>query len=231
MPSPRLLPRSHRQLVLGAALLLAATAVWRQSTAADAANTGTAASKRGSTSSTLNAGGKRAKAAKTAPVSFNVSEPYAAPEFTELQNWVNSKPLTLAQLRGKVVLINFWTFGCYNCQNTLPHVRDLYAKYHDQGFEIVGLHAPEFDYEKEAANVAKAVKEDGIEWPVAQDNTFRTWRRYKNGFWPSFFYIDRSGLVRHTHIGEGSYEKQDAVVAALLAESPGAPAPALVTAK
>ncbi len=164
-----------------------------------------------------------AKAAKLTtkaapPVTFNVSEPYDAPEFTELQNWVNSKPITLADLRGQVVLLNFWTFGCLNCQNTLPHVRDLYAKYHRQGFEIVGLHAPEFDYEKEAANVAKAVKKDRITWPVAQDNGFKTWRRYKNGFWPSFYYLDRTGKVRYTHIGEGDYAKQDAVVAALLAE-------------
>ena len=153
-----------------------------------------------------------------APVNFNVSKPYDAPEFTELQNWVNSKPLTLADLRGQVVLLNFWTFGCFNCQNTIPHIRDLYAKYHGQGFEIVGLHAPEFDYEKEAANVAKAVKKDGITWPVAQDNGFKTWRRYKNGFWPSFYYLDRTGKVRYTHIGEGDYAEQDAVVAALLAE-------------
>lgn len=153
-----------------------------------------------------------------ARVKFNVSSPYEAPEFTELQNWVNSKPLTLAALRGKVVLVNFWTFGCFNCQNTVPHIRDLYARYHDQGFEIVGIHAPEFDFEKEAANVAKAVKDDGIRWPVAQDNGFKTWRRYKNGFWPSFYYVDRSGRVRFTHIGEGAYDRQDAVVAALLAE-------------
>jgi thiol-disulfide isomerase/thioredoxin len=153
---------------------------------------------------------------------FNVEEPYDAPQFTELQNWVNSKPLELGDLKGKVVLINFWTFGCVNCKNTLPHVKDLYAKYHAQGFEIVGLHAPEFDYEKDAANVAKAIKDEGITWPVAQDNTFKTWRRYKNGFWPAFYYLDKTGKVRHTHIGEGRYERQDAVVAALLAE----PAPA-----
>lgn len=163
-----------------------------------------------------NAAKPSAKAAP--PVTFNVPKPYDAPEFTELQNWVNSKPITLADLRGQVVLLNFWTFGCFNCQNTLPHVRDLYAKYHRQGFEIVGLHAPEFDYEKEATNVAKAVKKDRITWPVAQDNGFKTWRRYKNGFWPSFYYLDRTGKVRYTHIGEGDYAKQDAVVAALLAE-------------
>ena len=155
-------------------------------------------------------------AVKTAK--FSVDEPYAAPEFTGLQNWVNSGPLTLAGLKGKVVLVNFWTFGCYNCQNTIPHVKELYAKYHAKGFEIVGIHAPEFDYEKDAANVKKAVADDGIAWPVAQDNGFKTWRRYRNGFWPAFYYLDKNGRVRHLHIGEGSYANQDAVVAALLAE-------------
>lgn len=162
--------------------------------------------------------GEAVKAVKVVKAKFSVDEPYAAPEFAELQNWVNSSPLTLASLKGKVVLINFWTFGCYNCQNTIPHVKDLYAKYHAKGFEIVGIHAPEFDYEKDAANVRKAVAEDGIAWPVAQDNGFKTWRRYKNGFWPAFYYLDRTGRVRHLHIGEGGYANQDAVVAALLAE-------------
>ena len=155
---------------------------------------------------------------KKVTAKFNVDTPYAAPEFTELGTWVNSAPLTLADLRGKVVLVNFWTFGCVNCQNTLPYVRDLYAKYHAKGFEIVGLHAPEFGYEKEIANVRKAVKSDRIVWPIAQDNSFKTWRKYKNGFWPSFFFVDKAGNVRYTHIGEGGYDNQDAVVAALLAE-------------
>lgn len=152
--------------------------------------------------------------------SFSENDPYAAPEFVGLQNWINSTPLTLAGLRGKVVLVNFWTFGCYNCQNAIPYMKDLYAKYRGKGFEIVGLHAPEFDYEKEAANVKKAVANDDITWPVAQDNGFKTWRRYKNGYWPAFFYIDKVGNVRHLHIGEGGYANQDAVVAALLAERP-----------
>ena len=161
---------------------------------------------------------KPGKAVKVVVAKFSVDQPYPAPEFAELQNWVNSSPLTLASLKGKVVLINFWTFGCYNCQNTIPHVKDLYAKYHAKGFEIVGIHAPEFDYEKDAANVKKAVADDGITWPVAQDNGFKTWRRYKNGYWPAFYYLDRVGRVRHLHIGEGGYANQDAVVAALLAE-------------
>ncbi len=159
---------------------------------------------------------------KKVKAEFNVERPYAAPEFTDLQNWINSKPLAIADLKGKVVLVNFWTFGCVNCQNTLPYVRDLYAKYHAKGFEIIGLHAPEFGNEKEIANVRAAVKSDGISWPVAQDNSFKTWRRYKNGYWPSFFFVDKTGNIRHTHIGEGGYDNQDAVVAALLAE----PAPA-----
>ena len=183
---------------------------------ADAANSAT--TKAGASASKPGKAVKAAKAAKLVKAKFSVDEPYPAPEFAELQNWVNSGPLTLASLKGKVVLINFWTFGCYNCQNTIPHVKDLYAKYHAKGFEIVGIHAPEFDYEKDAANVQKAVAEDGIAWPVAQDNGFKTWRRYKNGFWPAFYYLDKTGRVRHVHIGEGSYPNQDAVVAALLAE-------------
>ena len=153
--------------------------------------------------------------------SFSEDDPYRAPEFTGLQNWVNSPPLTLSGLRGKVVLVNFWTFGCYNCQNTIPYLKDLYAKYRKDGFEIVGIHAPEFDFEKDAANVKRAVAKDGIAWPIAQDNGFKTWRRYKNGYWPAFYYLDKTGEVRHLHIGEGGYANQDAVVAALLAERVG----------
>ena len=212
MTSERSRTRSGRTLALAGVLAVASGLVWQVTSSSSAA-----------TKATTPKSTKAAKSAKAAkPAKFNVSEPYDAPEFTDLQNWVNSKPLTLADLRGKVVLLNFWTFGCSNCQATLPHVRDLYAKYHDKGLEVVGLHAPEFDYEKDAANVAKAVKDDGIKWPVAQDNSFKTWRRYKNGFWPSFFFIDKNGKVRNTHIGEGGYDNQDAVVAALLAEAPSA---------
>ena len=203
--------------VLGA-VVLGSVVVGRPSfTTANAASIRSAAASAKKSSASAAASAKKSTKA-VATVNFNVSKPYDAPEFTELKNWVNSKPLTLADLRGQVVLLNFWTFGCFNCQNTIPHIRDLYAKYHGQGFEIVGLHAPEFDYEKEATNVAKAVKKDRITWPVAQDNGFKTWRRYKNGFWPSFYYLDRTGKVRYTHIGEGDYAEQDAVVAALLAE-------------
>jgi thiol-disulfide isomerase/thioredoxin len=152
------------------------------------------------------------------PVKLNVETPTLAPEIAPGLTWLNSEPRTLASLKGKVVLVNFWTFACINCQRTLPHVKDLYAKYHDKGFEIVGIHTPEFDYEKELDNIKKAVKDEGITWPVVQDNNFVTWKKYKNIYWPAFYYLDKSGNIRHFHAGEGKYANQDAVVAALLAE-------------
>jgi thiol-disulfide isomerase/thioredoxin len=151
-------------------------------------------------------------------VKFSVAVPFPAPAIAPGLTWLNSEPLILASLKGKVVLINFWTFACINCQRTLPHVKDLYAKYHDKGFEIVGIHTPEFDYEKELDNIKKAVKEEGITWPVVQDNNFVTWKKYRNTYWPAFYYLDKSGNIRHFHAGEGKYANQDAVVAALLAE-------------
>jgi thiol-disulfide isomerase/thioredoxin len=151
-------------------------------------------------------------------VKYNVSAPYVAPELRELQNWVNSKPLTLASLRGKVVLINFWTFQCINCQRTLPYVNEYYKTFHDQGFEVLGIHAPEFDSERDAANVAKAVKREGITFPVAQDNDFKTWLAYQNRFWPAFYFIDKKGVVRHTHFGEGRYDQNAKIIAQLLVE-------------
>jgi thiol-disulfide isomerase/thioredoxin len=163
-------------------------------------------------------GTKRASVAATKPVKLNIEIPTAAPEIAAGLEWINGNPRTLADLRGKVVLVNFWTFGCINCQRTLPHVKDLYAKYHAKGFEIVGVHSPEFDYEKEIGNVRKAVVDEGITWPVVQDNGFVTWKRYRNRFWPAFYYLDKTGRLRHFHAGEGAYSQQDQVVAALLAE-------------
>ncbi len=157
-------------------------------------------------------------ASKTAKL--NVEEPYKAPEFVGLENWMNSKgkPVTLAALKGKVVIVDFWTFGCINCQRTLPHMNDLYTKYHAQGLEVIGVHTPEFDSERTTANVKKAIKREGIKFIVAQDNQNKTWNAYRNRYWPEFYFIDRKGVVRHTHIGEGGYENSDLVVAKLLAE-------------
>ena len=106
-----------------------------------------------------------------------------APDFTGLGNWFNSAPLNIAGLRGKVVLVNFWTYGCVNCVNTLPHVVDLYAKYKDRGLVVVGIHTPEFPFERSASNVQAALKRHGIIYPVAQDNDSKTWNAYRNRYW------------------------------------------------
>jgi thiol-disulfide isomerase/thioredoxin len=149
---------------------------------------------------------------------MNVAEPYPAPELRNVGNWVNSTPLTLASLKGKVVIVDFWTFECINCQRTIPSVNALYAKYHAKGLEIVGVHAPEFDAEREIANVRKAVKAEKIKFPVVQDNDFATWKAFHNRYWPAFYVVDKRGLVRHEHFGEGGYAERDAIVAALLAD-------------
>jgi thiol-disulfide isomerase/thioredoxin len=142
-----------------------------------------------------------------------------APELVGLTNWINSEPLTLQELRGKVVVIDFWTFGCYNCRNTRPHVRALYDKYKDQGLEILGIHTPEFAYEKVPDNVRSAAKEQGVIWPIALDQEFKTWRAFGNRYWPAFYVIDANGHLRYKHFGEGRYEHNEKVVQQLLNEA------------
>jgi thiol-disulfide isomerase/thioredoxin len=142
-----------------------------------------------------------------------------APELVGITGWINSEPLALKDLRGKVVIIDFWTFGCYNCRNTRPHVRALYDKYRDQGLEIIGVHTPEFAYEKVPDNIRAAAKEQGVNWPIALDPGFKTWGAYKNRYWPAFYFIDARGRLRHTHFGEGRYDFNEKVVQQLLAEA------------
>ena len=139
-----------------------------------------------------------------------------APNFVGLGNWFNSAPLTIADLRGKVVLVNFWTYGCSNCVATLPHVTQLYAKYRDRGLVIVGIHTPEFPFEHSAANVQAALKRHGITYPVAQDNESRTWEAYHNQYWPSQYIVDQHGKIVLHHDGEGQYEEIDRTIARLL---------------
>ena len=140
----------------------------------------------------------------------------AAPDFVGLGNWFNSAPLKLADLRGKVVLVNFWTYGCVNCVNTLPHVTGLYAKYRDRGLVVVGIHTPEFPFERSASNVQAALKRHGITYPVAQDNDSRTWNAWHNQYWPAQYIIDQNGKVVFQHAGEGQYEEIDRTVGRLL---------------
>ncbi|SAL04909.1 redoxin domain-containing protein [Caballeronia arationis] len=142
----------------------------------------------------------------------------AAPEFTGIETWINSDPLTLSQLRGKVVLVDFWTYSCINCIHTLPQVQSWNQKFKDQGLVVVGVHTPEFPFERDTGNVKTAVKRFGITFPVAQDNRYATWRAYDNQYWPAFYLIDKKGQVAYSHFGEGDYAQTENAIKALLAQ-------------
>ena len=140
----------------------------------------------------------------------------------ELQNsvWLNTPaPLHLSDLRGKVVGIEMWTFACINCQHVMPYLKGWYAKYKEQGFVLIGNHFPEFGYEADLNNLKKAVAEDGILYPVTQDNDGETWDAYKNSYWPSLYLIDKRGHIRYVHIGEGAYGEIESNIRSLLAEA------------
>ncbi len=143
------------------------------------------------------------------------------PDFSGGSAWINSAPLTPDQLKGKVVLVWFWTFQCYNCLNALPHIKALDAKYRDKGLVVIGVHTPELPRERVEANVRNAVKELGITYPVVIDDKFAIWNRWHNQYWPAAYYADKTGRVRFNHFGEGSYEEQETVVQQLLAEQAG----------
>jgi thiol-disulfide isomerase/thioredoxin len=139
-----------------------------------------------------------------------------APNFVGLSSWFNSAPVSMASLRGKVVLVDFWTYGCVNCVNTLPHVTELYAKYKDRGLVVIGIHTPEFPFERSASNVQAALKRHGISYPVAQDNESQTWNAYGNQYWPAQYIVDQSGRIVFQHDGEGQYEEMDHTIQRLL---------------
>ena len=146
---------------------------------------------------------------------FNIGGP--APEIAG-GPWINSKPLTLNELKGRVVLIEFWTYGCINCKNVIPQLRDWYEKYEKQGFTVVGVHSPEFFWEKSLDKVKIAVEKLQVRYPVVQDNDFNIWKRYGIRAWPTTLLIDRRGVLRYGHIGEGAYSKTESVIKQLLAE-------------
>ena len=146
------------------------------------------------------------------------------PSFAGGTEWLNSPVLTPESLRGKVVLVDFWTFACYNCLNALPHVKALYAMYKDRGFVVVGVHTPELARERVLGNVRDEVTRLGITYPVVIDNDYAIWRAFGNRYWPAAFYADATGRLRFHHFGEGRYEEQDQAVAALLAERDAAAA-------
>jgi cytochrome c biogenesis protein CcdA/thiol-disulfide isomerase/thioredoxin len=143
----------------------------------------------------------------------------AAPNFTGVDHWLNSSPLTMAGLRGKVVLVDFWTYSCINCIRTLPYVEGWYQKYAAEGLVIVGVHTPEFAFEHDTGNVAAAIARFGITYPVAQDNEYATWTAFGNEYWPADYLIDATGHIRSEHFGEGDYNQTESEIRGLLAEA------------
>lgn len=141
-----------------------------------------------------------------------------APEFAGIAGWLNSPPLTIRGLRGKVVLIDFWAYSCVNCVRTWPALRQMYERYEPSGLEIIGVHSPEFDFEKSASNVRDAVNRGNLSWPIAMDNEMETWRAYRNNYWPRVYLIDASGTIRFDHIGEGGDDLIQSRLRSLLRE-------------
>lgn len=139
-----------------------------------------------------------------------------APEFTGLGTWLNSEPLKLSELRGKVVLVDFWTYSCINCVRTLPYITHWDETYRDKGLIIIGIHTPEFGFEAVTKNVETALKRHNIKYPVAQDNDYMTWNAYSNQYWPAKYLIDQNGNIVYTHFGEGNYEETEAAIQKLL---------------
>lgn len=147
-------------------------------------------------------------------------QPYAAPAFQPDGSWINSPPLSIPQLKGKVVLIDFWTYSCINCIRTLPYVIDWYNRYHPYGFEVIGVHTPEFEFEKNRDNVKLGVEKDHIPYPVLLDNDYVTWLNYHNQYWPAHYLINKEGQVVYEHFGEGSYEETEQNIRVLLGLPP-----------
>jgi len=133
--------------------------------------------------------------------------------------WLNSPPLTPQALQGKVVLIDFWTYSCINCLRALPYVKGWYERYHDQGLVVIGVHAPEFAFEKNLDNVSRAVRDLGISYPVALDNNYAIWQAFNNQYWPAHYFIDAQGQIRGHHFGEGDYADSEQLIRQLLSES------------
>ena len=160
--------------------------------------------------------------------------PRAAPAFQQIDTWLNSPPLRLDALRGKVVLVDFWTYTCINCLNHLPAVKDWHARYkdQDQGLVVVGVHTPEFAYEKSTKNVREAIERLHIQHAVAQDNSYGTWKAFNNQYGPAIYLIDKQGKIVYSHFGEGRYGETEKKIQALLAEpAPADTAPAAATPK
>jgi thiol-disulfide isomerase/thioredoxin len=164
---------------------------------------------------------KTIKLDKAQYLQIDKSQFQKAPEFAQIAGYINTPnnaPITLESLKGKVVLVDFWTYSCINCIRTLPHLNDWYQRYADKGFVIVGVHSPEFEFEKNYENVKAAVQKFGIKFPVILDSNHGTWNAFGNMYWPRDYLIDTHGYIRHDHIGEGDYETTESAIQSLLAE-------------
>jgi cytochrome c biogenesis protein CcdA/thiol-disulfide isomerase/thioredoxin len=151
------------------------------------------------------------------------------PDLSGATAWINAQPLTLASLRGKVVVIDFWTYSCINCLRTLPYIKAWNEKYKDSGLVIIGVHTPEFPFEKDESNVRKAVRDLGITYPVAMDNDYRIWRNFNNEYWPAHYFVDATGKIRYHHFGEGGYDESETWIRSLLEEANHKPIPGSAT--
>src|SRR5438094_6559606 len=173
-----------------------------------------------STATTTNGTIKTIKLDKTQFLQIDKSQFQKAPEFAQIAGYINTNnaPLTLASLKGKIVLVDFWTYSCINCIRTIPHLNDWYQRYADKGFVIVGVHSPEFEFEKNYDNVKAAVQKFGIKYPVILDSDHGTWNAYGNQYWPRDYLVDSQGYIRHDHIGEGDYNTTERAIQSLLAE-------------
>jgi len=159
---------------------------------------------------------------KTKFTNIDISQFQKAPDLTQISGYLNTpnnnQPIHLANYKGKVVLIDFWTYSCINCIRTIPYLNDWYSKYADKGFVIIGVHSPEFEFEKNYDNVKTAVQKFGIMYPVVLDNNLGTWNAYGNQYWPRHYLIDAQGYIREDHIGEGGYAETEKTIQSLLAE-------------
>src|SRR3989338_6494660 len=135
-----------------------------------------------------------------------------APDFRGIEHWLNTEPLTINDLKGKVILVDFWTYSCINCIRTLPYITQWDEKYRDKGLVIIGVHTPEFKFEEKTENVQEALTKYNIKYPIAQDNDYGTWRAYENRYWPHKFLIDADGYIRYDHIGAGGYEETEKTI-------------------
>ncbi|MEO8664916.1 MAG: redoxin domain-containing protein [Ignavibacteria bacterium] len=163
---------------------------------------------------------KNRKEKNEKPVIKNVNASDLAPEIMNSGQWINTeKEITFADLKGKVVVIEFWTFGCYNCVNTLPYLKKWYDKYKSDDFEMIGIHCPEFDNERDFENVKENTQRLGIKYPVLTDNEFSVWKEYDVHAWPTIFIIDRKGEIRYKKVGEGKYDEMEQKINELLNEN------------